>query len=123
MSEYRRPWTPCIVFCVTAACGGGGGATAPTETADAEESQETLESASEAEEQAPPAPVDPCASGTCSKCGEAVCLSGFYCEEAVSACGWLPQCADSPSCECVSKVLTNCECEERDGGVYVSCGS
>jgi hypothetical protein len=117
-----RPWTLISLLCIASACGGSGSTASDTKLPAEAPPDEASGDEPEAVEEEPAPPPDPCASGTCTKCGEAVCLSGFYCEEAVSACGWLPQCADSPSCECVSKVLSDCQCEERDGGVYVKCG-
>jgi hypothetical protein len=67
------------------------------------------------------APTDPCTGGTCSPCGEVVCLEGFFCNESSQACGWVPACADTPSCECLEKALPDCSCSARDGGLYLTC--
>lgn len=102
------------------ACGGGAANSAGSSSASGADDAEN-ESYGESSTAPAPEPVDPCASGTCTHCGEAVCLSGFYCEESESSCGWLPQCASDLSCDCIGKVLTDCSCEEREGGVYLTC--
>jgi hypothetical protein len=111
-----------IGACLLAACGGGtptaGGVDTPGEQAGTQPEQEW----SEAELDTQTAePADPCASGTCTRCGEGVCLAGYYCEESVSACSWVPECVQAPSCGCLAKYLSGCSCEERGGGVYVTC--
>lgn len=74
----------------------------------------------------PVAKVDPCADGTCFRCAESVCLSGWYCDEAAPggpACSWLPDCAAKPSCRCLTKALgASCSCREEGGGLHVTCG-
>jgi hypothetical protein len=103
------------------ACGASGASTPPREQAAASNAEDEVNTESAPETQATSEPVDPCASGTCSQCGSALCLAGFYCEEEVSACGWLPQCANQLTCECVTAVLTECRCEERGQGIYLNC--
>ncbi len=70
------------------------------------------------------APRASCDDGTCFECGDGVCLEGFYCDQDASggaACSWLPDCAKSPSCSCIEKVLgPSCECHDA-GGPMVSC--
>jgi hypothetical protein len=66
-----------------------------------------------------------CDDGTCSPCGDSFCLSGWYCDETAQggpACGWLTECAEKPSCSCVTSVFSGCSCEEKGGGVHLSCG-
>jgi hypothetical protein len=66
-----------------------------------------------------------CDDGTCSPCGEALCPSGWYCDESAPggpACGWLPECASKASCACVKRVFSGCSCEERVGSAHVRCG-
>jgi hypothetical protein len=49
-----------------------------------------------------------CDDGTCSKCGSGICLAGWYCDEKAGgggACSWLAECADKPTCACVTRVL------------------
>lgn len=74
----------------------------------------------------PAAEVDPCEDGSCIRCGEGLCPEGFYCDESAASgpgCGWVPQCAQSPSCACIEKALGDgCSCSERDGGYAVTCG-
>ncbi len=66
-----------------------------------------------------------CTDGTCSVCGDGICPTGWYCDESApggAACSWLKECAEHPSCACVSKVLgADCKCRD-DGGLKVSCG-
>ena len=65
-----------------------------------------------------------CADGTCFDCGEGICPLGHYCDETSPggpACGWLPECAQEATCSCVEGVFSDCSCEERSGGVYLSC--
>lgn len=105
-------------------CGGGGGQQ-PSDASSAESRADDAalsgdETAFESDE--PPAPpADPCQAGICTPCGESVCLPGFYCDERESACAWLPQCAEQPSCACITSALPGCECDERQGAIYVSC--
>lgn len=70
---------------------------------------------------AAPTQAPPCAGESCSRCGQAACLAGFFCEEASSACSWLPNCAQDLSCSCLQAEMPNCDCEERDGDVFVNC--
>ncbi len=66
-----------------------------------------------------------CDDGTCSKCGSGICPAGWYCDEKASgggACSWLTECADKPSCACVTRVLgASCTCREEGGGLKVAC--
>jgi hypothetical protein len=67
-----------------------------------------------------------CDDGSCFKCGDAVCLIGFYCSVGKSGrgCAWLPTCAGKPTCACIASSLRtepNCACQEKEGGVYVVC--
>ena len=67
-----------------------------------------------------------CDDGTCSLCGSGICPAGWYCDENASggaACSWLTECADKPSCACITRVLgSSCKCREEGGGLKVSCG-
>ena len=67
-----------------------------------------------------------CDDGTCSLCGNGICPAGWYCDENASggaACSWLTECADKPSCSCITRVLgSSCKCREEAGGLKVSCG-
>lgn len=103
-------------------CGGSNEpapATAAAVTSEAEAEQSTPEEAVESE---PPPAADACAEGTCTHCGDALCLNGFYCDEGAQACGWVPACAKEPSCECLQQALPGCSCEAREGGLFVRCG-
>jgi hypothetical protein len=70
-------------------------------------------------------PAVPCDDGTCTACGQGFCPTGYYCDEKAKggpACSWLPECADRATCGCVTGALgSGCSCEERSGGVYVTC--
>ena len=58
-----------------------------------------------------------CDDGTCSTCGSGICPAGWYCDEKASgggACSWLTECADKPTCACVTRVLgAACKCRKR----------
>lgn len=65
-----------------------------------------------------------CDDGTCTPCGDAICPSGWYCDESAHggpACGWVPECAQKASCGCVKKALAGCSCEEQAGAAHVAC--
>jgi hypothetical protein len=65
-----------------------------------------------------------CDDGTCSKCGSGICPVGWYCDERAGsgACSWLAECADKPTCGCVTRVLgSSCKCREESGGLKVAC--
>lgn len=64
-----------------------------------------------------------CDDGTCSVCGSGICPTGWYCDEkAGNACSWLAECADKPTCGCVTRVLGSaCKCREEGGGLKVAC--
>lgn len=89
----------------------------------ADDDEETAAEENGAAEQKPTAPS--CDDGTCSLCGGGICPSGWYCDQNASggpACGWLKECADKPSCACVTRVLgASCKCREQQGGLDVSC--
>ena len=67
-----------------------------------------------------------CDDGSCFACGEAVCLSGFYCSvgRAGHGCAWLPSCSGKPTCSCIAAAIRDepsCTCEEKEGGIFVAC--
>lgn len=65
-----------------------------------------------------------CDDGTCSLCGNGICPAGWYCDEKAGggACSWLAECAEKPSCGCITRVLgASCKCREEGGGLKVSC--
>ena len=117
-------------------CGGGGAGTEPKSAAnhesDADSDGDGESSESSAEEDDTPAgradttPRGPnCDDGSCSLCGGGICPSGWYCDENASggaACSWLTECADKPTCGCITRVLGSaCKCREEAGGLKVSC--
>jgi hypothetical protein len=114
-----------MMFGAGLACSCGGShepapataAAVPTEDSATEANPEA-----DAVESEPPAKPDQCAEGTCTPCGDAVCLNGFYCDEGAQACGWVPACAKEPSCECLQEALPGCSCEAREAGLFVHCG-
>lgn len=105
---------------LSAACGGP---TSQTEARSVDEvSQESDDDFGDGSNESGSNPSPrPCENGSCTECGDSVCLSGFYCDESAQACAWLPDCPSELTCECVTRSLPECQCEERDGGVYVSC--
>lgn len=112
----------------------GGGSPPPAESAHAQtpsfeasvREADDSSSADEAPAVAEEAPRRPsCDDGTCTPCGDGICPSGWYCDENAQggpACGWLPACAKKPSCACLTRALSGCRCEERQGGLYLNCG-
>jgi hypothetical protein len=67
-----------------------------------------------------------CDDGSCFACGEAICLSGFFCSVGKTGhgCAWLPSCGGRPNCGCITPSLRDdpsCTCQEKEGGVYVTC--
>jgi hypothetical protein len=116
-----------IAWLSGAACGGAASAPATAERADAEATTSNGEDADDAPvqgagaEDASPAKRAPCDDGTCTPCGDALCPTGWYCNESAkggAACGWLPECAKKPTCACLKRVFPGA-CEERNGGLYV----
>ncbi len=115
-----RGWlmTAAALLC---ACGGAA-KPAHTGTGSGESSQSV-----ESTEETPSGPVGPdCSDGTCFACGSGLCPTGWYCDEKASAgpsCSWLPECAASSTCQCLTRQLgAACRCEEREGGPHLSCG-
>jgi len=117
---------------VASGCGGEGSkqhAKSPDDVAEANGDDESgIDDGEDVSgTEAPPvADADPCEDGSCTPCGDGLCPEGFYCDESAASgpgCGWLPQCAKSPSCGCFEKALGDgCSCSERDGGYAVTCG-
>ncbi|HEV8244180.1 MAG TPA: hypothetical protein VGP93_00290 [Polyangiaceae bacterium] len=113
-------------------CGGGSAGSKPAAAAEGNEKTGASPAASDGhadteqeEADEPAAKRDPCEDGTCSSCGSGICPSGWYCDESAKggpACGWLPDCASKLSCGCVSRVFSSCSCQEKSGGVHVTCG-
>lgn len=119
-------------------CGGGsasgGGAKSAAEGDESAEQSASSEGSEDGDEEAASSasaaddkPRGPnCDDGTCSVCGSGICPAGWYCDENASggaACSWLTECADKPSCGCITRVLGSaCKCREEGGGLKVSCG-
>jgi hypothetical protein len=121
------------VFFVSACFGFGcGGGTKPAIT-DASATSRPAESVpsgesvttSDGEANASPAPMRAsCDDGACSVCGEAMCPTGWYCDEGAKggpACGWLPECAQKSGCSCLKQAFAGCTCNELDGAAHLSC--
>jgi hypothetical protein len=117
-------------------CGGGTATSAePKSSADSAESRDAAGHGSATEDDnesatstnsASEKPQGPsCDDGTCSLCGSGICPSGWYCDEKASgggACSWLTECAEKPTCACVTRVLgSKCKCREEGGGLKVAC--
>jgi hypothetical protein len=119
-------------------CGGGGAGAEPKSAAhhesDAESDGDGDGDSSESSSEEDGAPADRadatprgpnCDDGSCSLCGSGICPSGWYCDENASggaACSWLTECADKPTCSCITRVLGSaCKCREDAGGLKVSC--
>jgi hypothetical protein len=102
-----------------------GCGTKPSRTATAEAPEEERTAKIEFVDKAP-APRGPdCSDGSCTRCGDAACPKGFFCDETSTppACQWVPSCKEDVSCSCVKSALSDtCKCTERDGGTYVRCG-
>jgi hypothetical protein len=109
---------------------GCGGSSKPAESA-TPSAASTHENAAKAaapasDDEAPPAaPAHAaCDDGTCTPCGDALCPSGWYCDESAHggpACGWVPECAQKASCGCVKKAFAGCACDDELGAAHVSC--
>ena len=112
-------------------CGGGAPEPASARSSDTEAEGP----ASGSPDEGSPSASDPgeaavakraaCDDGSCTPCGDSQCPSGWYCDESAKggpACGWLPECANKLSCGCLGKTFSSCQCEEKSGGVHLSCG-
>jgi hypothetical protein len=115
-------------------CGGGSGASldSPVDQADnsvatkrraasAADTDDASDSSSGEERETSKGPS--CDDGTCSLCGSGICPSGWYCDEkAGGSCSWLAECAEKPSCACITRVLgASCKCSASGGGLKVAC--
>jgi hypothetical protein len=123
---YREGVKICLILpaILMAACGGAApaparkspGASAPSKAKAAESPPKDDETRGGVQ----------CDDGSCFACGEAICLSGFFCSVGKSGhgCAWLPNCGGRPSCGCITPSLRedpSCSCQEKEGGVYVTC--
>jgi hypothetical protein len=132
--HLRARFLPWLLLSLVGACGGTTpSADAPGSKGDgASESGGDSESGSsegaegDGESSASAEPAKPsCDDGTCSPCGDALCPSGWYCDESAPggpACGWLPECASKASCSCVKRAFSGCSCEDQAGSAHVRCG-
>ena len=134
-----RAFLRCLALVLLLPLCGGGAATGsePKSAADDRASSEESSGSStkgenEVEEQSNESPATAerakgpnCEDGTCSKCGSGICPAGWYCDEKASgggACSWLTECADKPTCSCITRVLGSaCKCREESGGLKVAC--
>jgi hypothetical protein len=107
-----------------AACGGSApSAEAPKSRA---EPKSKAEPKAEAEPVASKRSGVECEDGSCFACGDAVCLSGFFCSVGRTGrgCAWLPSCPGKATCACLGQALREepgCSCQEKEGAVYVVC--
>ena len=138
---YTEPRMRAIFCCLALLwllpqCGGAAstGSDAKSGQADADHPQRSSDRASKDtdEEQSSASAPGPekskgpsCDDGTCSLCGSGICPAGWYCDEKASgggACSWLTECAEKPTCGCVTRVLgASCKCREENGGLKVAC--
>ncbi len=124
--RFRFPHLALLIGCAA----GCGGSEKPAETAGEKtpahqsSSDSSDDASTSADESAAPEPKRAtCADGTCTPCSDALCLTGWYCDESAHggpACGWLPECAGKAGCGCVKKAL-GCACEEKSGAAHVTC--
>jgi hypothetical protein len=108
-----------------AACGGSNPPAETPKSHAAPESRSKVEARAEEEPSSRRSGVE-CDDGSCFACGDAVCLSGFYCSVGKSGrgCAWLPSCPGKATCACVGAALKDepsCGCQEKEGGVFVTC--
>jgi hypothetical protein len=108
---------------LVAACGG---ATSPAPRKPAPETATAKASAPEPSSREDERGGVQCDDGSCFACGEAICLSGFFCSvgKAGHGCAWMPNCSGRPNCGCIAPALRedpSCSCQEKEGGVYVTC--
>ena len=106
---------------LNSACGGS----APAPNAVEPPTNKTAAVADSSDEKAASAGPD-CSDGSCFKCGQALCLPGFYCDEsaAVANCQWLSRCGKAAGCNCIEQTLgAGCSCAERNGGMFVKCST
>ncbi len=127
MITARRTLCATLVALGLAACGGSGSdAKSPDGAGSAGDSSSgdsgwTGESGS-SDADGPSGPD--CSDGTCFECGTGICPKGAYCDQDVdggAACAWLPECSGSPSCGCITGVLSGCSCDDASGAPMVTC--
>lgn len=120
-SGLRFPFAALLLTSLINGCGG---------TSSAVKQPEPEHSAGEPTEEAHSAAAEPsgpdCSDGSCFRCGEGLCLPGFYCDESTQepTCQWAARCGKSPSCGCIQQLLgSGCHCDVRGGGLFVKCSS
>jgi hypothetical protein len=121
----------CVSFCkclglLLLVAGCGGGTPGPAAPADEKPSDSEAQAGEAKARPAPRATRVTCDDGSCFSCGEATCLTGFYCtvNRRAHGCAWMPGCATKVTCACLATALREtpgCTCEEKNGGVYVNC--
>ena len=122
------------LFLLAISCAGGS-ASKPADSASAEgdsaeaSADESQDETASADAEDGPSESSPrrqsCDDGTCSPCGAGFCLTGWYCDETAKggpSCGWLRECPEKASCACLNRVFSGCSCEEKGGGVHLTCG-
>jgi hypothetical protein len=110
--------------CLVVACGGQNpSAATPAATEPALAPATAADEAATPDAPTPAAKPQACNDATCAPCGETLCPNGFYCDETLGACSWVPECAGALSCECLEKRVGACSCEARGNGIYVSCSN
>jgi len=117
-----------VAGCLVACGGGTPAAETATGRAHATAVHPAAQASVDSSDDAPSTPAPPkaatCDDGTCSPCGDAICPSGWYCDESAQggpACGWLPECAKTAGCACIKKAFAGCVCEEKNGAAHLSC--
>jgi hypothetical protein len=111
---------PMLVLAMTVACGGAQ----PPKTSGAAGG---LPNGSDDRNSTAGEPKLPsCDDGSCFRCGDGICPTGFYCESngGVTGCQWSPACARTPTCRCLEssiKADPRCGCEDRNGVAFVTC--
>jgi hypothetical protein len=114
------------LFSVVCACGGSNPpATEPKSHSDENAKPASTETSASDEQPRRPSRVQ-CDDGSCFACGEAVCLSGFYCAvgKAGHGCAWSPTCSGKPTCGCLAAAMRDepsCTCEEKQGAIFLVC--
>lgn len=128
MSFVKRCWVIIVFGLVVAACGGSqSGVATAGDDAPSDRDGETNDGHSNSDDSdSETGPAQPsCSDGTCFRCGDGICPKGFYCDKDAKggpACGWLPSCAEEPSCSCLKATLgQSCSCDEEGGGISVGC--
>jgi hypothetical protein len=117
-----------IFFVASLLCACGGSTPPAAEPkSHADDTHRSTGADTSVQEEAPKRPSKvQCDDGSCFACGEAVCLSGFYCAvgRAGHGCAWLPSCSGKPTCGCLTTAMReepSCTCEEKEGGIFVAC--